>query len=58
MLLTLNVEAVKFVMKLMQTGELGALTKAVVQPLPTWTDTQLREYVHKNINSAWHPVGP
>ncbi|TFK55509.1 FAD-linked reductase [Heliocybe sulcata] len=55
--LLLLVYAIRYAFKIMQTGSLGAETSRILEPLPTWTDDQLKDYVRKKVNSAWHPVG-
>ncbi|KAF8548623.1 alcohol oxidase [Imleria badia] len=49
--------AVKYAFKVMQTGALGDLTAKIVEPLPTWSDEQLREYIRAMVKSALHPIG-
>lgn len=50
-------EAVKYAFKIMQTGALGDLTEKIVEPLPTWSDDQLRDYIRSMVKSALHPIG-
>ncbi|EGN97121.1 hypothetical protein SERLA73DRAFT_161320 [Serpula lacrymans var. lacrymans S7.3] len=51
------VEAIKYAFKVMQTGPLGEETAKIIEPLPTWSDSELREYVRTNVISAFHPIG-
>ncbi|KAF9218591.1 alcohol oxidase [Gyrodon lividus] len=50
-------EAVKYAFKIMQTGALGDLTAKIIEPLPTWSDDQLRDYIRSMVKSALHPIG-
>ncbi|KAG8221627.1 alcohol oxidase [Butyriboletus roseoflavus] len=50
-------EAVKYTFKIMQTGALGDLTAKIIEPLPTWSDDRLRDYIRSMVKSAWHPIG-
>lgn len=55
--MTMLVEAVKYAFKIMQTGALGNLTAKIIEPLPTWSDGQLRDYIRSMVTSALHPIG-
>jgi hypothetical protein len=50
-------EAVEYAFKIMQTGALGDLTAMIIEPLPTWSDDQLRDYIRSMVKSALHPIG-
>lgn len=49
--------AIKYAFQVMQTGALGDLTAKIIEPLPTWSDDQLREYIRSMVKSALHPIG-
>ncbi|KAH7923032.1 alcohol oxidase [Leucogyrophana mollusca] len=51
------VEAVKYAFKVMRTGALGDLTAKIIEPQPSWSDDQLRDYVRSVVKSAFHPIG-
>ncbi|KAF8443700.1 hypothetical protein L210DRAFT_3532100 [Boletus edulis BED1] len=41
--MTMLLEAIKYMFKVMPAGALGDLTAKIVESLPTWSDDQLRE---------------
>ncbi|KAF9235938.1 alcohol oxidase [Melanogaster broomeanus] len=55
--LSMLLEAVKYAFKIMQTGALGDLTAKIIEPLPSWSDDQLRDYIRSMVMSALHPIG-
>ncbi|KAF8443688.1 alcohol oxidase [Boletus edulis BED1] len=55
--MTMLLEAIKYTFKIMQAGALGDLTAKIVEPLPTWSDDQLREYIRSMVKSAFHQIG-
>ncbi|KAF8123023.1 hypothetical protein EV363DRAFT_1455953 [Boletus edulis] len=54
--MTMLLEAIKYIFKVMQAGALGDLTAKIVEPLPTWSDDQLREYTRSMVKSAFHQI--
>ncbi|KAG2340625.1 alcohol oxidase [Suillus weaverae] len=50
-------EAVKYALKIMETGALGDLTAAIIEPKPSWSDGELMNYIRSNVGSAFHPIG-
>jgi len=55
--LLMLVEAVKYAFNVMRTGALGALTAEIVQPKPSWSDDEIKEFIRNNVKSAFHPIG-
>ncbi|KAF8128359.1 hypothetical protein EV363DRAFT_1340651 [Boletus edulis] len=54
--MTMLLEAIKYMFKVMPAGALGDLTAKIVEPLPTWSDDQLRQYIRSMIKSAFHQI--